>query len=190
MPDDVKTVALYEQDFFEWGMAQARALRAVRDVIQRVAPQNSMLQDALQALDWDNLAEEIEGLARRDRRELTSRVMTIIEHLVKLQHSPATEPRAGWMETIGHARSEIEDIVRDSPSLHREVAEVITRKAERAAQLAAKSLVAHGQLADGVAERPAVSGTTYSVEQVVGDWRPDAPAAKSKRPAHRQDNKR
>jgi hypothetical protein len=109
---------------------------------------------------------------------------------VKLQHSPATEPRAGWIETIGHARSEIEDIVRDSPSLHREVAEVITRKAERAAQLAAKSLVANGELANGVAECLAVSGTTYSVEQVVGDWWPDAPAAKSKRPAHRQDNKR
>ena len=33
MPDDVKTVSLYEQDFFAWGLAQAAglAIRPGRD---------------------------------------------------------------------------------------------------------------------------------------------------------------
>ena len=77
MPDDVKTVTLYHRDFFEWGIAQSRALRAVRDAIQYMAPQNSRLRDALRELDWDNLAEEIEGSApagiraRTDQRSLS-----------------------------------------------------------------------------------------------------------------------
>ena len=37
----------------------------------------------LQNLDVENLVEELEGLAGRDRRELKSRLATLIEHLLK-----------------------------------------------------------------------------------------------------------
>jgi Domain of unknown function DUF29 len=59
MPDDVKTASLYEQDFFAWGLAQARALRSARDAIQHAELRNTKLRRALQVLDWDNLADEI-----------------------------------------------------------------------------------------------------------------------------------
>jgi hypothetical protein len=64
-----------------WAEAQAEGLR-------RAAEAGSNLP-----LDWYNLAEEIESLGRSQRRELRSRLATIIEHLLKLQFSPAMEPR-------------------------------------------------------------------------------------------------
>ena len=142
MPDDVKTVSLYEQDFFAWGLAQARALRSARDAIQHAELRNTKLQRALAGA---GLGQSRRGDRRAWRAGIGVNwrvdVLTIIEHLLKLQHSAASEPRAGWMETVGHARSEVEDIVRDSPSLRREVAGMIARKSGRLSQIAAKSLV-------------------------------------------------
>ena len=152
MPDDVKTVTLYDRDFFEWGMAQARALRAVCDAIQHTAPQNSSFAGCSTGVGLGKSCRGDRRIGPQGSAELTSRITTIIEHLAKLQHSPA-RPRAGWTETAGRARSEIDDIVRDSPSLHREVAEVIARKADGAVKLAANSLVAYGELTRG-GEKP------------------------------------
>jgi hypothetical protein len=71
MPED-------EQDLTAWAMTQAAALRALGGVVSRGENQPT---DLLRSLDWEDLAEEIEGLARRDRRELGSRLALIIEHL-------------------------------------------------------------------------------------------------------------
>jgi uncharacterized protein DUF29 len=72
--------SVYEQDFVRWAETQAETLR-------RAAEDGSNLP-----LDWYNLAEEIESLGRSQRRELRSRLATIIEHLLKLQFSSAVEP--------------------------------------------------------------------------------------------------
>jgi hypothetical protein len=182
MPDDIKSVSSYEQDFFVWGMAQAQALRAAHETLRGSEIREPALRRVLQSLDWDNLAEEIEGLARRDRRELASRIVTIIEHLVKLEHSRASEPRGGWVETVGRSRSDVEDILRDSPSLRREAADVIAKKGAGAVQLALRSLVEHGDVTAAVAARLTVS---YSVDQVIGDWWPAAPVPPLKRSRRR-----
>jgi hypothetical protein len=57
----------YEADFFAWTQEQARLLRG---------------RDA-RGLDWENLAEEIDSMGRRDRRELESRLRLILHHLLK-----------------------------------------------------------------------------------------------------------
>ena len=182
MPDDIKTVSLYERDFSAWALAQADALRAARDAMGSGEGRRGVLTAVLRTLDWDNLAEEIEGLARRDRRELASRVTTIIEHLTKLRHSVARDPRAGWMETIGHARSEIEDILRDSPSLRHVMEDVIAHKVAQAVRVATKSLVEHGEMTEAAAARLSAS---YTPDQVVGDWWQEPPSAPRARKGRR-----
>jgi len=80
---------LYEEDFVRWTEAQAAALR------------EAGAQATNLPLDWENLAEEIDSLGRALRRELRSRIAVIIEHLIKLESSPAADPRRGSMETVG-----------------------------------------------------------------------------------------
>jgi hypothetical protein len=170
MPDDVKSVSRYEQDFAAWAHEQAAALRGARDAMLR----HGSNDDVLEALDWENLAEEIEGLAQRDRRELASRIALIIEHLAKLQHSPALDPRAGWTETVGRSRRDIQGILGDSPSLRQQVPALIESYTRDAVRLAARSMTEHRELTEAAAAHlPA----DYTLDQVLGDWWPEPPPA-------------
>jgi hypothetical protein len=117
------TNTLYDEDFFAWTKQQAKALRA------------AARSRTNQPLDWTNLAEEIEDLGKSQRRELGSRIREIVEHLVKLQRSPALEPRPGWRASIRRQRAAIEDLLRDSPSLEREVDEIIRAQAARGTRM-------------------------------------------------------
>jgi hypothetical protein len=56
-------------------------------------------------LDWPNIAEEIESVGRSERAALSSHIGNVLEHLIKLRASPATESRDGWQETIVRARA-------------------------------------------------------------------------------------
>jgi Domain of unknown function DUF29 len=154
-----KVGELYEQDFFLWTQEQAAALRRAKD---------SNLP-----LDWENLAEEIESLGKSDRREVTSQVRRILRHLFKLEASPAVQPRAGWRATIVDARSEIELVLRDSPSLRRQVGSVINEQLSAASELAATDLSQYGEPADAVRERVQRGG--FSADEVLGVWFPDTP---------------
>ena len=72
--------SLYDQDLVLWSEEQARELRAAANAGWN-AP-----------IDWENVAEEIESLGRSERHALASHLAIVIEHLMKLQASPATEP--------------------------------------------------------------------------------------------------
>lgn len=152
-----KTSQLYDRDFFLWTQEQAAALRAVK---------NSNLP-----LDWGNLAEEIESLGKSDRRQLRSQIRRILRHLLKLEVSPALEPRAGWRATVSDSRSEIEDVLHDSPSLRREADAIIAEEVKVAAKFAAADLQQHGEPAEPVWARVEKGG--YTAEQVLGDWFPE-----------------
>jgi Domain of unknown function DUF29 len=159
-----ESIGLYEKDFYAWAHQQATALRAAWELMRHGR------NEPLENLDWENLAEEIEGLAQRDRRELESRIALIIEHLTKLRHSPARDPRAGWTETVGRSRRDIQRILSDSPSLRRQVPDLIEGNASDAVRLAARSLLEHGEIdATAVASLFA----SYTPEQVVDDWWPE-----------------
>lgn len=152
-----KNGELYEHDFFLWTQEQAAALRQAK---------SSNLP-----LDWDNLAEEIESLGKSDRRELKSQIRRILRHLIKLEVPPALDPRAAWRSTVSDSRSEIEDVLRDSPSLRREVTAMIAEELKVAAKFAAADLRQHGEPVESLWARLEKGG--FTAEQVLGDWFPE-----------------
>lgn len=67
-------------------------------------------------LDVEHLAEEVEDMGKRDRRELESRLQVLLVHLLKWQVQP--EHRSpSWRRPIIAQRAGIERVLRDSPSL-------------------------------------------------------------------------
>lgn len=149
---------LYDRDFLLWTEEQAEALRRAKG--------------ANLPLDWENLAEEIESLGKSDRRALHSQIRRILRHLLKLATSSAEGPRRGWKLTIHEARNDIAALLQDSPSLRREIDGIIAEEVGLAAEFAAADLEEHGELTPAV--RDQMQRTSYSADQVVGDWFPDA----------------
>jgi hypothetical protein len=94
--------SLYDTDFVAWLEEQAAHLRAGR----------------LSALDTENVAEELEGLARSDRHELANRLETLILHLLKWDHQPDQRSNR-WRSTVAEQRRRIRRLLRESPSLQR-----------------------------------------------------------------------
>jgi hypothetical protein len=91
----------YEQDLYAWATEQAKMLRAGR----------------LSEIDAEHLAEEIEGLSAREKRELRRRLAILIQHLLKWQYQPERQS-VSWQLTITNQRDEILEILKDSPSLN------------------------------------------------------------------------
>src|SRR4051795_2040625 len=85
---------LYEQDFYAWTQAQARELR-------RFAATRPKLP-----LDLPHLAEEIADLGKEQRNSLRSWTARIIQHLLLLEHSLATDSRRHWTDEIVDFRDE------------------------------------------------------------------------------------
>jgi hypothetical protein len=147
--------SLYDQDLVLWSEQQARELRAAANAGWN-AP-----------IDWGNVAEEIESLGRSERHALANHLGTVIEHLLKLQVSPATEPVRGWRDTIRRARREIERRLKDSPSLRREVPGIVADELQASSTLVRTSLEEYGEQ-----PRTDIDTLTYTEAQVLGDWFP------------------
>jgi hypothetical protein len=160
-----KLSELYDEDFVRWTEEQAAALRRAISLPAGRTGRSNL------PLDWENLAEEIESLGESDRRELRSQITRVLRHLMKLEVSPAAEPRAGWRATINEARTEIEGLLEDSPSLRREAEMLIKKRIGAAARLAADDLGQYGEPAEAVRER--LETREFTAEQVLGDWFPN-----------------
>ena len=147
----------YDTDLVLWSREQAELLRRM-GVGERVNDQ----------VDWKNVAEEIESLGNGDRRDLSSSIETVLRHLIKLEVSPADQPRAGWKRTIAEQRVQIGRLLKDSPSLRPLVPNAIRDELQDARMLAVLDLAEFG-------ERPMADPQTlvFSETQVLGPWLPD-----------------
>lgn len=92
--------SLYEQDFHAWALQQAELLRTRQ----------------LDCADLDNIAEEIESMARSEKRELTSRLTVLLLHLLKWQYQPGFRSRS-WQLTIKGQRRSVSRHMKENPSL-------------------------------------------------------------------------
>jgi len=100
----------YDQDFYEWSQEQAALIRAGQWT----------------AVDIEHVAEEIESLGTRDRRELINRLALLLAHLLKWHYQP--ERRCtGWRLTINEQRRQLTLLLEDSPSLKARFGEFLPR---------------------------------------------------------------
>jgi hypothetical protein len=84
---------LYETDFVLWTEKTAEILR----------------QKNYDAVDWENVIEEIESMGRSERRAVRSLLTRLIEHLLKLAYWESERERNArhWMGEIATFRSQL-----------------------------------------------------------------------------------
>ena len=142
---------LYDDDFYVWAGSQAQLLRDRR----------------FDELDLENLVEEVEDLGGALKRSVQNRAITIMLHLLKLQHSPADDPRLGWRETIRTQRTRLRTDL--TPQLGRLLADDLADLYDRARHDAEASLRDHGEHA---AADTLPKTCPYTPDQITGDWLP------------------
>ncbi len=149
MPDG----RLYDTDWYAWTLEQAAALRRMAET--RVNSE----------LDLGNLAEEVESLGRSQESALVSALTHVIEHLLKLEHSPAPAPRNKWMLSVVEQRGRAVYALEDSGTLARKVPDLLPKAWKQGHRLAAKAL----ELFDGVAPETLPADCPYSLAQILDD---------------------
>jgi ribosomal protein L29 len=98
----------YHADFYAWTREQADLAR----------------RGSVNALDMGNIAEELEGMGRAERRALASQLERLMAHLLKWRYQPQRRSRS-WRRSIRDSRRQIARLLADSPSLGSEVPALI-----------------------------------------------------------------
>jgi hypothetical protein len=91
---------LYKTDFHAWTLRAAELVR----------------QHQLDELNLDDLAEELDSMGAKERRELMSRLDVLVAHLLKWELQPQRRTRS-WDGTIREQRRQIARTLKLSPSL-------------------------------------------------------------------------
>jgi hypothetical protein len=139
----------YETDFYAWAQSQGSLLRSGR----------------LSDVDIEHLAEEIESMGRREKRELMSRLAVLLMHLRKWQAQPMLRGNAR-RATIKLQRREIGHHLADNPSLRGIPDGVLTDAYGDAVVLASRET--------GLAESAFPSGSPWTFAEIMDHaFRPD-----------------
>ena len=112
----METRSLYHQDLLLW----------VEETVAQLKAQD------FAHLDLENLIEEVESLGISQRRELLSRLTTLLEHLLKRLYVNLPDDYNGWERTIREQRKQLRILLKASPSLKRIWAETFIQAWELA----------------------------------------------------------
>lgn len=137
----------YETDYYAWAIDQAAKLRAGR----------------FAELDIKNLAEEIEDLSKREKRELKNRLIVLLTHLLKWQFQPERRSRS-WEVTIRNQRIELDQHLQENPSLAGHVDDVIAQ--------AYRLAIGEAYKQTNLDVRDFPTTCPYTVEQIFADYWP------------------
>ncbi len=107
--------ATYEEDAYTWALEQAALLRAGR----------------FDAIDVENVAEEIETVGRSEFARLRSSYRVILLHLLKWDHQPARRRRS-WVSSILTHRLDAAETLAENPGLKTRVPEALASAYARA----------------------------------------------------------
>ncbi len=135
---------LYEKDFYGW-------LEHTIDLLK---------QGRLSELNTEILIDELESMAKRDRRELLSRLVILLAYLLKWQYQ-STHRCNSWRGSIVEQRYQIQKQLEDSPSLNNQL-ETLMRKAYHDA-------VKLAQAETGIAASQFSKQCEYTLEQILQD---------------------
>lgn len=105
----------YELDGYGWAMAQAQLLR----------------ERQFDALDIDNIAEEIESVGKSERNSAESALRLLMMHILKWQYQPERRGRS-WAASITSQRIAFAQLMDDNPSLKPKLKEMRDRAYRRA----------------------------------------------------------
>ena len=135
------TATLYDTDETAWLDQTAELVRDRR----------------LAEVDLDTLAEYLSDMARRDRREVSSRLALLLAHLLKWRFQP--EKRTGsWRATLEVQRQELAELL-ESGTLRNHADEVLPKAYENGVRQAAAET--------GLDATTFPAGCPYSVEQLM-----------------------
>jgi Domain of unknown function DUF29 len=134
---------LYQRDFCLWLEQQAALLREGR----------------FDELDLANLIEEIEAMARKDRKAIKSNLVVLLAHLLKQRFQPE-QRSSGWRGSIVEHRQRLRDDFEESPSLRPHAAEIFPLAYADARERASAET--------GLPLRTFPRPSPYTLEQTVG----------------------
>ena len=107
--------ATYQGDFYTWTREQGALLRAGR----------------FDAIDWENIAEEIESLGRNEFDKLVSFYALVMLHMLKWEHQPNLRSRS-WAISIENHREHAAEVLAENPGLKSRLGEALERAYRRA----------------------------------------------------------
>ena len=111
----------YEHDVYGWALRQAALLRAGQ----------------VAELDWENLAEEIEGVGASEYRELVSALRILFVQMLKWDYQPERGSRSWTLSIIEH-RVRLDQSITRNPSLKNVLDEALEHAYRQARPAAAR----------------------------------------------------
>jgi len=113
-----------DDDLYAWLLDQAASLRSRRSNF----------------VEWDAVAEELEAMAAKERRDLVAQLRTVLTHLLKWQYSAVRRSESSWRDSIVRARQDAMEILDDSRTLKNELPTHLNRDYRQARSLAGSQM--------------------------------------------------